>query len=606
MGSITVTCNGTSGSKYNLTLNYSLNWQDVASNKSNIYVEMTLQRNDGSSKGYYNYYQDQNNIYLNVNGTRVVTKTLKVDTRNGALVTLATWSGDVIHTSNGSKTVSISGGFTFDSTTLSSGTISDNYVLPTIPRISDFSLSSRTVKAGEDITVTIKPQSTTFSHRVTYAFGSYTMSSLLAVGTITSTKTIPLTWLNEIPNTTSGVGTITVETISDGATIGELTTYFTIECPDNIVPSISSVVVSRVDNEVPSSWGVYVKGESQAKISANASGSYGSTIKSWNITLAGFSSSSNTLTTGILNSAGTFQAVVKVNDSRGRTATNNAYSISVLEYSPPSVTVQQYFRCDSDGTANLSGNNLSLLTSTSYSSINGKNNISLAYNLVRKEQPTGDFITIDPDTAVIIPNVQSIYSYDLTLRISDQIHSFDTIIDITTAQDILNFASGGKGLGIGKVSEKDGLEVEWDAEFYGNIKMGSDNGILKKSNGRFVTATPGKDYVTSEQFADLIQTGSSGGVNWIKFFDGTMIIYSPSYSGTSNATGSFPINFPKSFTSAPALTVNRFMTSQIYPGYRCSIGSVTTNSATIYTINNNSLQYNASFKISFMAIGKWK
>lgn len=611
MGSKTVTCNGTSGSKYNLTLNYWCNWQDTANNISNIYVEVTLQRNDGYAGSYWNLYEDRNSVYLDVNGSRVVSKNMKIDTRNGALVTLASWSGNITHNADGSKTVAVGGGFTFQSTTLSSGSVSDNFVLSTIPRKSDFSLSASSIQAGQSITVTISPASSSFTHRVVYTFGSNNSTSSLSAGSKTSTKTIPLSWLSAIPNNTAGTASVKVETLSGGTVIGEVTRYFTVTCPSSVVPSISSVPVVRIDNNVPSGWGIYVKGESQAQVSVSgASGIYGSTITGWQISGAGFSSNSSTLTTGVLNTAGSYTFTVRVTDSRGRSASATSASITVEEYSPPALTVEEVFRCNADGTRNDGGNYLSVKADMTVSTLGGKNAGVLSYRIARVGQSPGDYVSITPGTAAIVPNVSSDYSYTLYLRVADQIHSSETTMDIATAAVTMNFSEGGNGIGIGKVSERDGLEVAWPAYFESDVSIGSITGLLKGTNGKVAQAVAGTDYATPAQVYGMIESGSNERGHWIKFADGTMIVYQQ-FSFTTNINNAFGAlyygyyyfsDFPVSFISTPRVAVT-LIDSNVISAIPYNIYNTKVDRVYLYGVNAYT---DYTIRIDIIAIGRWK
>ena len=78
-----------------------------------------------------------------------------------------------------------------------------------------------------------------------------------------------------------------LETIdTSGASLGSYSYGFTVTVPSSVVPTISSISASPVnDNSVISSWGIYVYGKSKAKLTINgAAGAYGSTIRSYSIT----------------------------------------------------------------------------------------------------------------------------------------------------------------------------------------------------------------------------------------------------------------------------------------------------------------------------------
>ncbi|MGU7889033.1 DUF859 family phage minor structural protein, partial [Streptococcus suis] len=97
--------------------------------------------------------------------------------------------------------------------TLNFGNASGNWVhgLTTIPRSSSVSVSPGVI--GSALTININRQSSSFKHVVRYAWGN--KSGTIATNVDTSTTwTIPLDFANDIPNSTSGTGTIYVDTYS--------------------------------------------------------------------------------------------------------------------------------------------------------------------------------------------------------------------------------------------------------------------------------------------------------------------------------------------------------------------------------------------------------
>ena len=146
------------------------------------------------------------------------------------------------------------------------------------------SMATTSVAAGSAARLNITAYNSSYTHKVTWKFGSYTATQSIAAGTAYASYTIPLSWLAAIPNATSGAATVMLETIdTSGASLGSYSYGFTITAPSSVVPTISSVSASPVnDNSVISSWGIYVYGKSKAKLTINgAAGAYGSTIRSY-------------------------------------------------------------------------------------------------------------------------------------------------------------------------------------------------------------------------------------------------------------------------------------------------------------------------------------
>lgn len=71
-----------------------------------------------------------------------------------------------------------------------------------------FTITSGTsIAAGDTVSISLSTSSAC-SNRVTISFGSYSTTRTLAAGTTSYSYTIPTTWLNAIPNASSGVATI--------------------------------------------------------------------------------------------------------------------------------------------------------------------------------------------------------------------------------------------------------------------------------------------------------------------------------------------------------------------------------------------------------------
>ena len=213
--------------------------------------------------------------------------------------------------------------------------------------------------AGTAAKLNITAYNDAYTHKVTWKFGSYSYKQNLAAGVKSASYTIPLSWLNTIPSSTSGTAYVSLETIdASGNSLGTYSYAFTITVPASVVPSMSSVSSVAVNsNATLNSWGLYVYGKSQARITINgATGSYGSTIKSYSIETSPSigSASASSLTTGILYRTGTITVTAKITDSRGRTASKST-TLYIYYYSAPYFTENIAYRCNSSGTRDDAG-----------------------------------------------------------------------------------------------------------------------------------------------------------------------------------------------------------------------------------------------------------
>ncbi len=133
-GKVNGACKGSNYSKYSTWIDLTVNSQSAAGNKSNVTVTLKLQRNDGVKQSAYNL-NNTNPVTLSVGGAVRVSKKIGIDTRNNKIITLASWSGDITHNSDGTLSLSVSGSFSLSGTsTLTGGSVSGAIAINPISR----------------------------------------------------------------------------------------------------------------------------------------------------------------------------------------------------------------------------------------------------------------------------------------------------------------------------------------------------------------------------------------------------------------------------------------------------------------------------------------
>ncbi len=342
------------------------------------------------------------------------------------------------------------------------------------------------VEAGSASTVTfINPYLSNVYHVVDWRFGTKVKSTTTAVGASSTSYTIPLSWLTVIPSATSGTATVSVTTYSyGGQELGTDTYSFTITAPSSAVPTLS-LAATRINNSVPSSWGIYVQGQSGVTITATAAGYQGSTISSYTISGgATGTQSSNVFTISTIYSSGSITYTVKVTDSRGRTATAST-SISVVAYSAPAFSATDAFRCIANGTASDTGTYISAKATGTFSSVSSKNSMTLKVQYALSTSGAySTAVTLTNGTASIIGNgsIDINYSFKVKFTLSDQFNTIEKVLNVGTAAFTVFFRQGGNGVAIGKVSERaNAVEInpDWDI-YHGSTKL---NGTVPISRG---------------------------------------------------------------------------------------------------------------------------
>ena len=439
------------------------NSQNISNNTSNVTVKVWIKR---TNTGYTTY--GSGTVFTNIDGVQrnvSITPSQKI---TSTASTIFHQDITVKHNSDGKKTLNVQVGISHEMFNSSQSSVVFNTSLTTIPRSSSISLSASTIEAGRELTVNITRASGSFTHNVYLMFGSSTFT--IQNGVATSAKgIIPLEVLKQIPNATTGIGSVYCDTYNGGAKIGTAGQRITITAPSNIVPTYSSLNVTRVDNVVPSAWGVYVKGKSKVTLEiVGAAGTYGSTISKYSITGDGQSATASKYTTGVLNNSGTVTFTGVVTDSRGRTATKTA-NISVVDYSSPKITDFLVQRCNSGGTLTDEGTYVKVTPKWSYSSVNSKNTFSAKVDYKTKAATTwGTATTVTTSGSSYIigdGGISANTSYDIRLTIQDAFETVTKTITIPTAKTTLDFRNGGNGIAVGKVAESDGFEVDWNSKF---------------------------------------------------------------------------------------------------------------------------------------------
>lgn len=634
--------------------------QNVSANTSTITAKIYLV-NDWS----LNIYGRTSSI--TINGTSQSYTSDSISTTGTHL--LGTVTQSVAHDSDGSKSIAMSCVFniqaTISGTYYGSISCSANVTLDTIPRASSVSMPTTTM--GSEVTISINPAVDQFTHTLTYSFGSAsgtiaTKTSLLAV------KWTPaLTLANQIPNATSGTGTLTCQTYSGSTLIGTKSITITLKVPTSVVPTIGSFTATRVDNDVPSSWGIYVQNKSAVTLTiSNAAGARGSTIKSYSITGGTYSGSSSTLTTGVLVSSGSYTFTAKVTDSRGRTATKTV-SISVVAYSPPSFTGYSSYRSNSSGTASDTGTYIRGLVNYTYASCSSKNSVTRATYYKRSSATswTNASKSFTSGTAFTFGggNISTEYTYDVKYTLTDAFSTISVTDTVSTAAVLMDFLSGGRGIAIGKVAETENcLEVsqDWTTKLNGPVYLGTatlgaqnkpiylSNGLPTASSvdigsstkpiymhqgaltaststvggagtpvylkaGALTACTPSSivtsvvgDYVTSVGTSGIwtYRKWNSGAAEcWGVYTASGVNIAKNNYSGFRYSDG-ISVNLPFTFAAAPAGVYSGGCTS--YLTFVTPIGQPTTTQVKFWVACLDSSATSCSIVVNIHVMGKWK
>lgn len=430
----------------------SLSSQSVEGNYSNVYARFI-------AKTTNNTHNDNNKSgYIEVNGSRYTSFTHKLPRTS----TTVLWSGTirVNHNSNGVGSVTVFGSYNANVGGYTNITASKSLSPPTIPRVSDLSVSKTSVPADGTTTVvaTATKKSSSFTDTITVKLGSYSMN--VTSGTA---FTIPMEWINAIPGT-SATATVTVTTKSGSTTIGSKSVNLTVTVPDDVVPTIAGVSATEAVSSVTAAFGNrFVRTLSKLNMSITANGIYGSTIKSYSTVLDGITYNAGAqFQTSFLKTAGTLNAVVNIEDSRGRKATYTK-AITVVDYSPPVITNMTQYACNSDGTRNPNGTNTKVIISGRVASVSGQNTktLILEYGTLDSAQLTPKTLTVSEwnfEVSTIIPGTDPTSTWKFVGKLSDKISNAEPV-ELVTGVPVISRLAGGKGVRLFGEAQNEGFWV---------------------------------------------------------------------------------------------------------------------------------------------------
>ena len=235
----------------------------------------------------------------------------------------------IAHTPDGSKSFTVSG---FSGWIYASGNTyasSQTFTLPTIPRAS--SVSCSTANIGSNATITINRASTSFTHTLTYSFGSLSGTIATKTSSTNISWTIPTTFYGQIPNSKSGTGTITCDTYSGSTLIGSKSTSFTATVSESASkPTLNPTAVdsNTTTTALTGDSSKFIKYYSNASVATGAQARNSATLKSQKITCG---AKSITSASGTINAVESGSFTFSATDSRGYTTTQTLNK-TLIEY----------------------------------------------------------------------------------------------------------------------------------------------------------------------------------------------------------------------------------------------------------------------------------
>lgn len=338
---------------------------------------------------------------------------------------------------------------------------------------------------GSSKSFTISRSNGNFTHSMWYSFGSISWEGIGSSLTTSASFTPPMSLCSQIPNATSGSMTVILRTYYGSTQIGsDQYSYYTMSIPSSVLPSFTDISDAETESTVKTLIGAYVQNKTRLTLGiVGASGSYGSTISSYKISVAGQTINASSGTTGVITVSGEQVITATITDSRGKTATRSK-TISILPYTNPKmshVSVERNTDTSAIVIAKLSAMSLK---------VNSVEKNIIQYLIEYKTMDSSTYTQLKETSASLeytlsktILNLNESKSYEFKVYVGDVFgyNSACEIIHISTAFKSFDFDVKSGRVGIKKVLEHQdsALEMPEGSKIYiGNTAVDLDNILI--------------------------------------------------------------------------------------------------------------------------------
>lgn len=151
--------------------------------------------------------------------------------------------------------------------------------------------------------------------------------------------------------------------------------------------------------------------------------------------------------------------------------------ITLLEYVPPTLTAADVYRSDSSKTAKDDGHYITAKATPGFTSLNGKNRISMTAKYGPLGGEYGSSVTLPSSTPTIInaSEISAENSYQVLIEATDLLgKTASYLAKVLSSGATFHLKSGGHGAAFGKVAEKENtLQVAWDLEALEGVIAGA-------------------------------------------------------------------------------------------------------------------------------------
>ena len=355
----------------------------------------------------------------------------------------------------------------------------------TVPDASVIAACSSAVTTQESLALTMTRYDSAYYHKAMFQIGSTTLDSSSAFAT-TLSYTVPRSWFDAYPSSTSLSVTVSVQTYTSSActtAVGSaVTATVTVTADAGMAPTINSGFAAAAaynTGTAAASISGYVQGYSKARLTLTKSKltmANNATVSSYAVLCQGSTTTVSspgataTADTPTLTAASATAITVTVTDSRGRTA-STTLTVTPMAYAAPTLTGVSVFRCGSGGAASEAGTYYSAKATAGCSSLDGKNSVTLtARHKTVAAASYGSATALTSGTAKVLGgSLGADTSYIVRLTATDSLGNAKTAeVTLPGRTWALKFRADGKGAAFGKAPQYRGaleLPEDWTLRF---------------------------------------------------------------------------------------------------------------------------------------------
>lgn len=413
-------------------------------------------------------------FYLTVNGSRKESAAGANVRANSTDIAVLTHTVTVSHGADGAKSITISGGGGLSGTSdLRNSAGSGTAVLTAIPRAT-VPVVPAGAEMGGTVTIRLPRASSDFIHRLWWRPKAWT-GDWVQIGDTHGAScawTVPDSLIDQVTGGTSTTLELDCGTYNGAALIGEEKVDVTVSVPASVKPAVSAFTVTVVNPSPIQSWPVAVRGCSKLHYELTGGGARGSSITAYEFQADGQTLRTRTGTTAALTGAGQLTAKGWVQDSRGRWSAAESRTVTVYDYTGPTVSESRVYRCSSDGAAADGGSYLNVLCRGAWSSVGGYNSAAVRLRWRRSGGTWSGYTTLTNGAETVVNAALSAEaSYEAELSVTDALGGSRTVLwRIPTAAVTFHLKTGGQAAAFGKYAE--GTRVleladDWDVRYHG-------------------------------------------------------------------------------------------------------------------------------------------